>query len=91
MDKSIFRFILQYSKKQQVVLLLMIVASYPFYYFTLDLPKTIINEAIGGGFADFPKSVLGYDLEQINYLLALSFAFLALVLINGGFKYFINV
>ena len=69
----------------------MIVASYPFYYFTLDLPKTIINEAIGGGFADFPKTVLGYDLEQINYLLALSFAFLCLVLINGGFKYFINV
>ena len=73
------------------MLLLMIVASYPFYYFSLDLPKTIVNEAIGGGFADFPKSVLGYDLEQINYLLALCFAFLGLVLVNGGFKYFINV
>jgi len=90
-DKSIFGFILRHSKKQQVVLLLMIIASYPFYYFSLDLPKTIINEAIGGGFADFPKSVLGYDLEQINYLLALCIAFLCLVLINGGFKYFINV
>lgn len=91
MDKSIFGFILRHSKKQQVVLLLMIVASYPFYYFSLDLPKTIINEAIGGGFADFPKTVLGYDLQQINYLLALCFGFLCLVLVNGGFKYFINV
>ena len=91
MDKNIFGFIWQHSKKQQLVLLVMIVASYPFYYFTLDLPKTIINEAISGGFADFPKSVLGYDLEQINYLLALCTAFLCLVLINGGFKYFINV
>ncbi len=91
MDKNIFSFIWQHSKKQQVVLLLMIVASYPFYYFTLDLPKTIINEAISGGFSDFPKPVLGYDLEQINYLLALCFAFLCLVMINGGFKYFINV
>ncbi len=91
MDKSIFGFILRHSKKQQVVLLLMIVASYPFYYFSLDLPKTIINEAISGGFADFPKTVLGYDLQQINYLLALCFAFLCLVLVNGGFKYFINV
>jgi ABC-type multidrug transport system fused ATPase/permease subunit len=90
-DKNIFGFIWQHSKKQQVVLLLMIVASYPFYYFTLDLPKTIINEAIGGGFSDFPKTALGYDLEQINYLLALCFAFLCLVMINGGFKYFINV
>ena len=82
---------MQHSKKQQVTLLLMIVASYPFYYFTLDLPKTIINEAIGAGFADFPKNLLGFDLQQINYLLALSFAFLSLVLINGGFKYFVNV
>jgi len=82
---------LQHSKKQQVMLLLMIVASYPFYYFTLDLPKTIINEAIGGSFADFPKTLLGYDLQQINYLFTLSIAFLCLVLINGGFKYFINV
>ena len=91
MDKSIFGFIWRHSKKQQIVLLLMIVASYPFYYFSLDLPKTIINEAIGGGFADFPKNVLGYDLEQINYLLVLCFSFLCLVLVNGGFKYIINV
>ena len=91
MEKNIFGFILQHSKQQQVILLLMIVASYPFYYFSLDLPKTIINEAIGGGFADFPKSVLGYDLEQFDYLLTLCIAFLCLVLVNGGFKYLINV
>ena len=69
----------------------MIVASYPFYYFSLDLPKTIVNEAIGGNLSDFPKTLLGHDLEQINYLLALCIAFLCLVLVNGGFKYFINV
>ena len=91
MNKNIFGFILQHSKQQQVMLLLIIVASYPFYYFSLDLPKTIINEAIGGGFADFPKPVLGYDLEQLDYLMALCIAFLCLVMVNGGFKYFINV
>jgi len=88
-NKGIFGFILQHSKKQQVVLLLMIMLSYPFYYFSLDLPKTIINEAIGG--SDFPKIILGYELQRIKYLLVLCFAFLSLVLINGGFKYFVNV
>ena len=80
---------MQHSKKQQLVLLVMILLSYPFYYFSLDLPKTIINEAIGG--SDFPKFVLGFELQRIKYLLVLSFAFLSLVLVNGGFKYFINV
>lgn len=89
MDKGIFGFILRYSKRQQITLLLIIAFSYPFYYYSLDLPKTIINEAIGG--SHFPVDIFGQEFEQINYLLTLSFAFLALVLINGGFKYFINV
>ncbi|MBT3558952.1 MAG: cyclic nucleotide-binding domain-containing protein [Rhodospirillales bacterium] len=89
MEKGVFGFILRYSKKQQVTLLLVTMLSFPFYYYSLDLPKTIINDAIGG--SAFPTDVLGYELGQIDYLLSLSFAFLALVLINGGFKYFLNV
>ena len=91
MNKTLFGFIFEHSKKQQIILIAAITASYPFYYLSLDLPKTIVNEAIGGDIADFPKNMLGYDLEQINYLLVLCFTFLSLVLINGGFKYFINV
>ena len=89
MEKGVFKFILRYSKKQQIFLLLMILLSYPFYYYSLDLPKTIVNEAIGG--KEFPKFLFNFELDQINYLLTLCSAFLALVLINGGFKYFINV
>lgn len=89
MDKGVFRFIYRFSKRQQLLLLLMTFLSYPFYYFSLDLPKTIVNEAIGG--REFPKNLFGVDLSQIEYLLTLAFAFLGLVLINGGFKYVINV
>ncbi|NQW02051.1 MAG: ABC transporter ATP-binding protein [Rhodospirillales bacterium] len=89
MDTTLFKFIWRYSKTQQITLLLVTLVSFPFLYFSLDLPKIIINQAIGG--SEFPKPVLGYDLEQIEYLLVLSFAFLALVLINGGFKFWINV
>ncbi len=65
------------------------VSSFPFLYMSLDLPKTIINKAIGG--QDFPKDFAGFDFEQVPYLLLLCVLFLFLVFINGGFKYFINV
>ena len=55
---------------------------------------TLFNWSIGlpeflGGFTlvDFD----GFAFDQINYLLALSFMFLGFVLINGAFKYKINI
>ena len=89
MQKGVFSFIWQFSKRQQITLLLVTAASYPFYYYSLDLPKLIVNDAIDG--ADFPKDLFGRDLTQIEYLMALSFTFLALVIINGGLKYVLNV
>ncbi len=63
--------------------------SFPLLYFSLDLPKTIINEAIGG--KDFPKVYFGIELGQIEFLLTLCGMFLLLVLVNGGFKLWINI
>jgi len=89
MEPGFFRFILKFSRKEQILLVVATLLAFPFLYMTLDLPKTIINEAIGG--RDFPREVFGYELDQVPYLLLLCGIFLALVLINGGFKYFINV
>ncbi len=89
MEPTLFKFIWRYSKRQQLTVLLVTLVSFPFLYFSLDLPKTIINDAIAG--ADFPKSLFGHELEQVEYLLLLCFGFLALVLVNGGFKFWINV
>lgn len=89
MEPSIFRFVLRFSRKEQILLLLMTCASFPFLYVSLDLPKTIINQAIGG--KGFPKDIFGYSLEQVPYLMVLCGAFLCLVFVNGGFKYVINV
>ena len=86
MEKSIFRFILRYSLRNQVVLVLMSAAALPFLYLTLELPKTIINEAIGG--VDFPQAVLGIEFGQIPYLMVLCGLFLILVVISGALKYF---
>ena len=89
MEPSAFRFVLRYSMREQVSLLLLTLSAFPFLYLSLDLPKTIINEAIGGD--KFPKAIFGYDLDQIPYLLVLCVLFLLLVLMNGAFKYCINV
>jgi ABC-type multidrug transport system fused ATPase/permease subunit len=88
MDRSIFKYILRHSKTQQLMILALIVASYPFLYVSLELPKTIINDAMSNSQGG---SILGVRLDQVDYLFALCGIFLMLVLINGGFKYVINV
>ncbi|HRY25886.1 MAG: ABC transporter ATP-binding protein [Geminicoccaceae bacterium] len=88
MEPTIFGFIRRYSWRQQLIILGMTVLSFPFLYASLDLPKQIINDALGqadGG------TVLGFQLDQLGYLFALCGIFLVLVLINGAFKYVINV
>ena len=90
MDPTIFKFIFKYSKKQQLILLTLTFISFPVLYLSYDLPKIIVNEAIGGS-EGFPQILLGFELGQKSYLLTLCFIFLGLVLINGAFKYALNV
>ena len=86
---SIFKFIFRYSKKQQLYWIALMLLSFPFLSLPLDLPKTIVNEAIGGTVS--PRERLGAEFEQIPYLMALCAIFLLWVLINGAFKYSVNV
>ncbi len=89
MENGIFKYIFRYSKNQQVFLLVLTMLSFPFLYVSYEVPKIIIDEAIGGSL--FPKSFLGFEFEQLPYLWVLCTIFLALVFFNGGFKFFINV
>ncbi len=53
MQRSLFGFILKYSKREQLLIIPLVVLSMVFYYASLDLPKMIINEPIQGkGFAN---------------------------------------
>ncbi len=88
LEPTIYRFIFRHSLPQQLLLLLLTFFSFPFLYYSLELPKTITNKAIKPHYT--PQTVLGHPLGQIPYLMVLCFAFLLLVLINGAFKYYIN-
>jgi putative ABC transport system ATP-binding protein len=88
MDRTIFGYILRHSLRSQILILALTVGSFPFLYATLELPKLIINDALS---TRGSRDVYGYDFGQIDYLFLLCGVFLVLVLINGGFKYAINV
>ena len=67
MQPTIFKFVFRYSKKQQLYWLAVMLLSFPFLSLPLDLPKTIVNEAIGG--TVFLRERLGAEFEQIPYLM----------------------
>lgn len=89
MEKSIYKYVLRYTFKDQLLLLVLTLVNLPFIYISLEIPKVVINGAIGG--QGEPYSILGIPLTQIGYLMALCFAFLAVISLNGAIKYTINV
>ena len=91
MESGLFKYIFAHSRRQQLNQLLLTAVAMPFYYFSLDIPKTIVNKAIGGGGGDWPREYYFLVLDQIPYLMVLCGVFLGLVFINGGFKYVSNV
>src|SRR6476660_3066546 len=89
LPSTIYGFILRHSLREQIYLVVVTLLSFPFLYYSLDLPKLIVNRAISG--KEFPQPFLGMEFDQIPYLLILCCIFLGLVLINGWFKLHLNV
>ncbi|MEO0745984.1 MAG: ABC transporter ATP-binding protein, partial [Pseudomonadota bacterium] len=88
MDSSLFAFIWKHSKRDQLMLLALTVVTFPFLYATLELPKRIINDAIGATSDIVP--IFGVDLTQVQFLLALCFGYLGAVLAHGLLKMRLN-
>ncbi len=89
MESTIFAYIARHSWRQQLIILGLTLLSFPPLYYTLVLPKTIINKALSG--TSGAHEILGYRLDQLHYLFVLCGLFLALVLISGLLKYVLNV
>ena len=113
MDRSLFRYIWRHSKRDQLIICGVVLASLPFYFASLDLPRRIVNEAIqGNAFRDGNTTTRfmsldfslpswlgghsfhlfdGFEVGRFALLFDLSAVFLFFVLVNGAFKYWINV
>lgn len=89
MEKSLFKYIWKYSVPQQILILIVTFTSFPVLYYSLELPKQIVDDAIQG--KGFPRVIFDYEFSQIEYLVLLCFSFLGLVFISNGLKFFLNV
>jgi ABC-type multidrug transport system fused ATPase/permease subunit len=89
MEPTFFKFIFRHSLRQQILLLFLTCISFPFLYFSLELPKLIVNDAIGS--ENFPKTLWKWELDQISYLMILCALFLLMVAIRFGLRYYVNV
>ncbi|WP_083545524.1 ABC transporter transmembrane domain-containing protein [Sulfitobacter alexandrii] len=69
-------------------MLLVTLSLFPLLYLTLELPKRIINDAIGA--QSDTVEVWGYQVGQITFLMALCGLFLLSVLLHGMMKMRIN-
>ena len=88
MEKNLFSFIWKYSKREQFLLLGLTLVTFPFLFATLELPKRIINDAIGSSTSTV--DVFGFQIDQIMFLWALCFGYLAAVIIHGLLKMRLN-
>ncbi len=60
MERGLFGFILRYSKREQLRIVPLVVASMLVYFASLDLPKTIVNEPIQGKRFPDPDSTVAF-------------------------------
>jgi len=88
MNDTLFAFIWRYSWRRQLVLLAVTLLAFPLLYASLELPKLIINDAIGA--ASPTVAVQGYEVSQVGYLALLCAGFLGAVLAWGLVKMRIN-
>ena len=60
MERSLFGFIIRYSKREQLLIVPLVVAANLIYFSMLDLPKAIINEAIQGKRFPVPEATVAF-------------------------------
>lgn len=87
-ERTLFGFIWKFSKRDQLVLLAVTVCLFPLQYLTLELPKRIINDAIGAQTSTI--EFFGQSFSQLSFLWILCGAFLLSVLFHGLLKMRIN-
>ncbi|WP_158971774.1 ABC transporter transmembrane domain-containing protein [Chachezhania sediminis] len=87
-DSNLFSFIWKYSKREQLFLLVVTVLMFPILYFSLELPKRIVNDVIGAETATV--TIWNFTIEKTEALYVLCGLYLFTVLGHGLLKMRIN-
>src|SRR5262249_39993051 len=75
---------------QQVFVITLAVVSQPFLYYSYDLPKNIINTITKWQPHPFSIGITSFQVSHLTYLWVLCGLYFVMVLVNGGFKNWIN-
>ena len=110
MQRNLFSYIWRFSRHEQLVILMLVLLSQVFYFLSLSVPKSIVNNGISGNaFKSTPTIRIlsidiplpsflgegkhlfdGFTVDQLTYLVVMSFVFLAAVIVNSQFRRSIN-
>lgn len=86
---SIYTYIIYNTGRNQLLLIALALLSLPLLYTSLEIPKHIVNHAIGTD--DFPIVIAGIELGQVEFLFGLCLLYLLAISINGSLKYSVNL
>ena len=67
MDPNLFKYVWRHSKAEQTAILFLVLVSLPFYFVSLNVPKSIVNKGIQGQGFEGPGStqpLFGFDLPS---------------------------
>ena len=90
MERTIYSFVIRHAPRETLYAVLLTLASMPLYYLSLEIPKTIMNQAILGRGITYPTQILGVPLDRIAHLFFLCALFFFFFFANGALKQYIN-
>ena len=67
MEPNIFKYVWRHSRAEQITILLLVLASLPFYYLSLNLPKQIVNQGIQGHGFEQPGATQPFLQFELPY------------------------
>lgn len=92
MEKNLVRFVWKYGKLDTIKTLIVTFMTFPVIYISLEVPKIIVNDALGAGNepVSFPTEFLFMSMDQHSYLMALCVIFISMIIINNWLKFILN-
>lgn len=92
MEKNLVAFVWRHGKIDTIKTLIVTFMTFPVIYASLEIPKIIVNQALGAGKTpvEWPLEVFTISFDQVSYLITLCFLFITMVVLNNWLKNVLN-
>lgn len=92
MEKNLVRFVWKFGKWDTIKTLIVTFMTFPVIYISLEIPKIIVNKALGAGKTpvEFPTEFMWLSMNQMTYLVVLCLIFITMIMLNNWLKFVLN-